>query len=383
MHINLDSLPRQRTPPLPLNLSKQEIQVADEQIQKLLMKKAIVCTMTGQTGEFASNVFLRPKKDGCFRMILNLKKFNKNVHYDHFKMETLQHILTLVIPNCFMSIFNLCDAYLVVSIAGVHVKFLKFTWKGRTYMYIVMPFSLAEAPKKFTKLLKPVLAKLHRMGITLVIYIDDGWVHAKTYDQCLRNIIISMKLFSKVGFLLHLDKSVPIPSQQVSILGFDVDSVTMLLTLEDEKTANAIALCEEGLSGHPISICHLVKIIGTLVSLLLACSWGQAHYRSLENIKLEALNPNHWNWEAKCEIFGQAVNDLKWWVRTLPHTAAPISHNKPGMTVYSDVSDFGWGGQFEDLMAQGKFNLHEQKLHINTKEVLAAYYSIKSFRPYF
>ena len=53
------------------------------------------------------------------------------------------------------------------------------------------------------------------------------------------------------------------------------------------------------------------------------------------------------------------------------------------MTVYSDASDFGWGGQFNDLTAQGRFSIEEQQLHINTKEVLAAYYAIRSFRPYF
>ena len=43
-------------------------------------------------------------------------------------METLQHILTLVKPQCFMAIFDLQDAYLVVSLMGMHVKLLKFEW---------------------------------------------------------------------------------------------------------------------------------------------------------------------------------------------------------------------------------------------------------------
>ena len=214
------------------------------------------------------------------------------------------------------------------------------------------------------------------MGITLAIYIDDGWVRGRTYSQCLDNMIMTMRLFTKVGFLIHPEKSVPIPSQQVSILGYDVDSVAMLVTLGDEKTLHAISLCKDGLCGRPMPICFLARIIGTLISLLPACPWGRAHYRSLENIKLEALYRHKWNWEAKCTIFGQAIRDLKWWIAILSHTAAPISRNKSNMTVYSDASDFGWGGQFEDLTAQGKFSIEEQQLHINTKEVLAAYYAI-------
>ena len=180
MHIDLKSLPDQRNRPRPLKLSPQEMAAADDQVAKLLKKGAVKRAKTGETGEYVSNVFLRPKKDGGFRMILNLKKFNNHVKYNHFKMETLQHILTLVTPGCFMSIFDLQDAYLVVPIAGVHVRFLKFVWRNRVYVYVVVPFGLAEAPRKFTKLLKPVLSKLRRSGIILAIYIDDGWVKGLT-----------------------------------------------------------------------------------------------------------------------------------------------------------------------------------------------------------
>ena len=239
-------------------------------------------------------------------------------------------------------------------------------------MYIVMPFGLAEAPKKFTKLLKPVLSKLRCLGIVLAIYIDDGWVKGNTFEECMHNIMITMKLFSKLGFLLHLEKSVPLPSQQVSILGYDVDSVTMLVTLGDDKTMNAISLCKEALSGSLMPIRFLAKVIGTLISLFPACPWGRAHYRSLETIKLEALTRNRWNWDAKCSIFGEAIQDLKWWICTIPHTAAPICCNKTDMTLYTDSSDFGWGAWYQGTYAQGKFDLNQQDFHINTKEVLAA-----------
>ena len=130
MHINLNNIPRQKVPPRPLKLSPAKIAAADEQIRTLLKKRVIIPAKKGQKGEFLSTIFLREKKDKGHRTILNLKSFNKNVHYDHFHMETLQHILTLVTKNCFMAIFDLQDAYLVISITGVHVKFLKFEWKG-------------------------------------------------------------------------------------------------------------------------------------------------------------------------------------------------------------------------------------------------------------
>ena len=89
-----------------------------------------------------------------------------------------------------------------------------------------------------------------------------------------------------------------------------------------------------------------------------------------------------YNWDAPCKLYGQAIKDLHWWIGTIPHTAGPIHRNKYTDTIFSDASDDQWGGFFRGMVAQGKFSLQQQNLHINTKEVLAAYYSILSFLPY-
>ena len=49
--------------------------------------------------DFFSSIFLRIKNDGNYRMILNLKKINKYIEYEHFKMESLQNILHIVKPE--------------------------------------------------------------------------------------------------------------------------------------------------------------------------------------------------------------------------------------------------------------------------------------------
>ena len=41
-------------------------------------------------GQFISPIFVRPKKNGEYRMILNFKKLNESVEYHHFKMDTLE-----------------------------------------------------------------------------------------------------------------------------------------------------------------------------------------------------------------------------------------------------------------------------------------------------
>ena len=72
------------------------------EIDKLLLEGDISET-THYPGEYISTVFLCPKKDGGYRLILNLKNLNDHVQYQHFKMDTLQSAIRLMTPNCYMA----------------------------------------------------------------------------------------------------------------------------------------------------------------------------------------------------------------------------------------------------------------------------------------
>ena len=48
-------------------------------------------------------IFPRGNKDGSVRIILNVTHLNVHVEFYHFKMETLQDFLPLVIHDCFFA----------------------------------------------------------------------------------------------------------------------------------------------------------------------------------------------------------------------------------------------------------------------------------------
>lgn len=61
--------------------------IINAEIAKHVSKEVLQVTNHLPDG-FISNSFIRPKKDGAFRMILNLKPLNKFVDYHYFKMDT-------------------------------------------------------------------------------------------------------------------------------------------------------------------------------------------------------------------------------------------------------------------------------------------------------
>ena len=69
------------------NLNAQEEQFITTEIATLL-SKGIITQSNHEVGEYISPIFLTPKSDGGFRLILNLKNLNQYMPYIHFKMDT-------------------------------------------------------------------------------------------------------------------------------------------------------------------------------------------------------------------------------------------------------------------------------------------------------
>ena len=166
-----------------INFSAAEIMTIDAEIAKLITKEVLqVCNHVPDG--FISNIFIGPKKDGAFRMILNLKLLNKFVDYHYFKMDTFRTALKIIRPGCFMTSVDLKDAYYSIPIAEEDRKLLMFQWKGKYYLFTCLPNGLSSAPRIFTKILKPVYARLRAIGHTCVGHIDDSLLVCQSFISC-------------------------------------------------------------------------------------------------------------------------------------------------------------------------------------------------------
>ena len=298
MDIPLTEFRRQTHLPRKLVFSAEETRAADEQIEQLLLKAAIVECNSINEGDFVSNVFLRPKKGSSHCLILNLKSFNAFVQYAHFKMETLDQICELMTQSCWMAVVDFSDAYLMMPVNPNHVHLLKFVYKGRILMYIVLPFGLSCASCFFSKLCRVPLVVLRRDGHIVVLYTDDGWICGQTYDECLNSIRAFLEVFVSLGFLPHPTKCMLTPSQQVVALGFVLNSVTMRISMQLEKVQQITAFAREMLDRTHLTAHDIACLVGFFVSCFRATPLGKLHYRHLEICKLKALCKNNWDFKA-------------------------------------------------------------------------------------
>ena len=76
-------------PPYQFHLTPSESEAVDLEISRLLKNNEIILS-EHEYGEYISSIFTTPKKDGGYRMILNVSKLNDYIEYHHFKMDTLE-----------------------------------------------------------------------------------------------------------------------------------------------------------------------------------------------------------------------------------------------------------------------------------------------------
>ena len=388
VELNFVSLPSQSNLPGCLVSDPAEKVLVDVEITKLLEKGAVK-EVTSCEGEFISNIFLRPKKNGSMRPIINLKRLNQCIETPHFKMEHLLTFLPFIRKGMFMTSLDLKDAYFALPIESSFRKYVRFVWRDRLYEFQCMCFGLSSAPYIFTKVMKPIFSRLRREGICSSYYIDDS-IYANLSAQLLVSQTIRAKtLLESLGFTVNEVKSSEEPSQVMEHLGFIINTLLMTVSLPIVKVEKIIALCTRLLTQSTVLLREIAQVTGLIVSSFIAIQHGQLHYRELEFFKLEHLQSDE-DYEKSVSLSDSVKKELQWWVDNV-HTAngrpiaSILSLGDFQQDLYSDASKKGWDcalalhGKIIQRCS-GQWSVNEAKEHINYLELQAILFGLRCFK---
>ena len=374
--------PPQSKIPFPYKRDREQTDLIQMEIESLV-NKGVIEETTHERGEFISNIFTRPKKSGGLRIILDLSELNQYVAYNHFKMDNFQNATQILTQGCFMASLDLKDAYYSVPIHTSHRKFLKFNWQGKLFQFMALPNGLSSAPRLFTKILKPVFARLRAQGHTVIGFIDDTLILGQSKQDAKIAVHETKKLLELLGFIIHPDKSVTDPTQSITYLGFEINSTEMLVTLPIQKKDDIYEECKALLDKTKPSIRHVAKVIGKLVATFPATKYGPLWYRALEKDKTWALRTNNWHFDRTMNLSEEAKEELHWWISNIHASAGHVLAPKPTVLLQSDASSEGWGATDTHTKCGGRWNYEElemyQKFGINYMELLAAFHAIQVY----
>lgn len=363
------------------NVSEDTKLAMDREIQNMVSTGIIVKSQS-QCDEFVSPIFPVPKPDGTMRIILNLKEFNENVEYLHFKMDSIKVVLSHVTRGCWMASLDLKQAYHSVHIAEDYQKYLKFIWGQELYQYTCYPNGLAPCPRKFTKLTKVPLSWLRERYHIIIGYLDDFFIKGKSKERCRETVIEAVMLLQRLGFTIHPEKSEFDPVTTIMFLGFVIDSIEMTVTLPEEKKEELFHLIEFVLSREQCKIRTIASLVGKMVSSLPASLYGPLYYRTIECDKNSALKQNKGNYEKYMSLSDGSRREITWWRENLKTMNAPIQWPPITEEITTDASGKnGWGASMsgKDMATGGSWDDQEIDLHINVQEMLAVLYALRSY----
>ena len=158
------------------------------------------------------------------------------------KFEDIRIAMQFITNNSYCFKFDLHSAYHHVDIFKPHTDYLGFSWcYGNTvnyfkfFKFLVLPFGLSSACYIFTKLTRPLVKKWRGEGKQIMMHLDDSIdVHidlqvCKTLsDEVRQDLILS-------GFVLKKEKSMWSPVQQLTTLGYFIDTEKHLIYIPEER----------------------------------------------------------------------------------------------------------------------------------------------------
>jgi len=376
---------------VPTNISRTtnsgDPKILKQQVDKLL-SLGVVELATPSINQILSPIFVVPKTDGTFRLILNLKSLNEFVVYRHFKMENINRVRELLFDNCYLASIDLEKAYYSVPVGEASRKYLRFQLNDVLYQFTCLPNGLSSAPYIFTRLMKVVFSSLRKAGHSSIFYLDDSLLVAPTKMDCLKNISSTVDILQRVGFTISWEKSVLVPTHIIEFLGFRFNSQNMELSLPIRKQIKISEACLDLLSTENPIIRATARVTGLLVSALPAFSHGKLHYRNLESCKNLALSQVRGNFDKRHQLSEDAKLNLYWWSEGLDQkTGVAVSLIKSyDFEVFSDACLSGFGFCFNRENVAGSWSptdLIMANQHINGLEMLAVLKGLVTYKQVF
>ncbi|CAM4648922.1 unnamed protein product [Leuciscus chuanchicus] len=354
------------------------------EIAKLLSKGAIEPLSQAQSeGGMYSRYFLVPKKDGGLRPILDLRRLNKALLKRRFRMLTTRKILSQICQGDWFMSIDLKDAYFQIQIASRHRRFLRFAFEGQAYQYTVLPFGLSLAPRVFTMCMDAALAPLRLRGIRVLNYLDDWLVLARSQSELIEHRTILLDHLENLGLTVNWAKSSLSPSQKISFLGTDLDSLSMTAQLSPQRRLSIQRMTEIFRHGVFVPLKKFQRMLGLMASASSVLQLGLLRMRPLQYwLKARAPRRAWTSGLARLKVDQKCVTALKpWTVTDWYRSGVSLGTSSSVKVVSTDASTSGWGALLEGRPLFGQWSEREKLLHINCLEMMAVDNALRRFCP--
>ena len=288
------------------------------------------------------------QSSGKKRLILDLRYVNHNVWKQKTKFEDWSVAIQYFNQSAFMFSFDLKSGYHHIDIFPEHRKFLSFSWEfngiTKYFSFNVLPFDLSSAPYIFTKCLRPLIKHWRANGLFIVVFLDDGWGTASSFNEC-EKFANSVKCdLLSAGFVPNVDKSVWTPVQDIDWLGMTWNSDKGTLKIIQRRIDDTVECINEILHSLPrVTARQLARFVGKVISLKPVVGYAvQLRTRFSSIVIAERV---HWDKVFMLDVDSEVGKELLFWKENVNELNCRFlfHYSLPQVIVYSDASATGCG----------------------------------------
>jgi len=350
-------------------------------IESLLEKGAIEEVKDPSSPGFYSSTFLIPKPNGSVRKIINLKPLNRLVTGQHFSMESAPLVLQAIRPGHWAVSIDLSDAYFHIPVKSTSRKYLRFLALERVWQYRVICFGLKTAPHLFTRMVQPLAGWARSRSIQMHVYLDD-WliVHMdpKILEQQTQEVLLKAR---ELGWLINLEKSMLVPTQQFVFLGMAVNTELNCVRPAEKRVQSLYVALVAMNQADWVTPRTLQSVIGKMISVGELLPQAKLQRRPLQFCLRELGTSAREALDVPVAVTAEMRQATAWWlVPEHLEASVPIRDTRPESTILTDASLVGWGAHWDERTVAGTWSAQEQSCHINLLEMQAVRLTLEHFR---
>ena len=273
------------------NKCKPFIPFINETIKDRLQSGAIECIGSVEDTTPPKSVVPLTVEPNKPRSCVNLMYLNNWIRDKPFSLDTLKDVPRVAKENAYFSSIDDKSEFDNVRLAPDSYDLVVFQWAGYFFRCLTLPFGFKLSSYIYHTLnLQPTSYIRSKFSVPVFLYIDDRLVEELRQNKLLSDFdcarvanYITCEILTRLGYCLNLVKSVFVPTQTPTFLGFVVDSVSRCFRLTEAKKEKFARFRDYCLTKSHLSVLELQQLAGKCSSFILAVPGSRLFTREMNH----------------------------------------------------------------------------------------------------
>ena len=356
---------------------------ADKEILSLLAKNRVEIVKDKPKCVNPLSVAVQRTK---LRFILDCSHLNTFMNVPHIKYEGFETALNYFKKGTFMYSFDLKDGYHHISIHPDFKTYLGFSicLNGVTtyFQYTVGCFGLADLPRLFTKIYRPLVSHWRSISIPGIMFLDDGGFFETDRQSAVQHSDHVRKDILRSGSVYSIKKSDFTPTQKMTWLGIEWNSENGTISAASHRVEKIKLTCQTLINKDVCPVKKLASFVGQIISLSSVVGNCARIVTKVSQFSIA----NCVSWDENVILSGEIKREILFWndnidklnIRLISGESTP----KVLQVIEGDASATGCGSILNrEAVAARIFSEDERLTHSTYRELANIHFSLLAFLP--